>query len=544
VGFLSTEGKDLWKKYCDFLYQDFQKQVEYNYGKAEEYFKKVKNTRLLESLEAKNAESIKQIPVTTYDDYSFLRAFEERIRRLEVTTLKGKNETLAEYYMRIGRIAAEPFKDYLPGEFQSCVKTSGTTAQSKWVLWTKLFREAYQEIGISPLILACSERTGDTSLRLEDTVLNMCAPAPYFSGWTLNFLCELFKFKIYPPFEVTDRVSDIKRRIWMTLKKIDKAKEKIALIGTTASLLFLITRYVTDRESFYKEYLETLDMGVTKIYVLLKFVHTKLFWEPKSIREILPVKGLICSGFDSKMYIELFKRSWGMEPLNLYGASEIGYPMYGTVEDRYNMILDLRTGFFEFMDVENGDVLGVEELKKGRSYSLIATPFGGCVVRYRIGDVLRVEDFRDDGMPIFAFEGREGYSFDIYGYFRIDEKLATRVMIKSGLTSSENWCFAKVMEPDEKVCVLMEKERDYDEATAAEMIFKALLDESEEFRNFVNDFKIRKPINAIKVEYLRKGAFKRYADSRLKMGLPYGQVKPFKVIPTQKMEVFETLRGM
>ncbi|MDW8034375.1 MAG: hypothetical protein RMI79_05555, partial [Nitrososphaerota archaeon] len=94
------------------------------------------------------------------------------------------------------------------------------------------------------------------------------------------------------------------------------------------------------------------------------------------------------------------------------------------------------------------------------------------------------------------------------------------------------------------ICILMEKEHDYDEKNAAEMIFRALLDESEEFRNFVRDFKIKDPTEVIKVEYLRNGAFNRYTSLRLKMGLPYGQVKPLKVIPTQKMEIFETLRGM
>ena len=538
------EGKELWDKYCGFIYRDFQKQLEYNREKTDSYFKKIRYTRLLEATGARDAENIRQVSITTYDDYSFLRLFEERIGKLETATTKGKNETLAEYYMRIGRIAAEPLLEYFPGEFQSCVKTSGTTAQSKWVIWTRLFRDAYLEIGISPLVMACSEHTGDTSLRLGDTVLNMSAPPPYFSGWTLYFLCELFRFKAYPPFEVTDRISDIRRRIWMALKKIDQAKEKISLIGTTASLLFLIVKYITDREFFYKEYWKSLDIGATKTFMLLKFIHAKMFWKPKDIREVLPVKGLICSGFDSKMYIELFKRSFGIEPLNLYGASEIGFPMYGTVEDRYNMILDLRTGFFEFLDVENGNVFGVDELKKGHRYSLIATPFGSCVIRYRIGDVFRVEYFRDDGMPVFSMEGREGYSFDIYGYFRIDESLATRVMIKSGLTSSEDWCFAKIIEPNEKICILMEKERDYNEETAAELIFRALLEESEEFRNFVRDFKIRRPTDVIKVEYLRRGAFNRYSNSRLKMGLPYGQVKPLKVIPTQRMEIFETLRGM
>lgn len=541
---MTDEGKELWNKYCGFIYEDFQKQLEYNRMKAEDYFRKIKGTKLLEVLGARNAEDIKQVPITTYDDYTFLKGFEDRIRRLEETISKGKNEILAKYYIRIGRIAAEPFREFLPGEFEFCAKTSGTTAQNKWALWTSLFRDTYSENGIAPMVMACSERTGDTRLRLGDIVLNMGAPPPYLSGWCLYFLYDLFGFKVYPPFEIVDRTFDVRRRVQIVLNKIDQAREKIALIGTTASLLFLLVKYIVDRKTFYKEYYETLDMGLAKMYMLFKLIQAELFWKPRDIREILPVKGLICAGFDSKMYIELFKRTWGLEPLNLYGASEIGFSMYGTVEDRHNLVPDLRTGVFEFMDVRSGEIFEIDELKRGNSYSLIVTPFGGCIVRYKIGDVFRVEYFRDDGMPVFAFEGKEGYSFDIYGYFRIDERLATKVMIRSGLTSSENWCFAKLMEPTEKVCVLMEKERDYSEAEAAEIIFKALLEESEDFRNFVRDFKIKNPTEIIKVEYLRKGTFRKYSDLKLKMGAPYGQIKPLKVIPTQKMEIFETLRGI
>lgn len=541
---MTDEGKELWNKYCGFIYEDFQKQLEYNRMKAEDYFRKIKGTKLLEVLGARNAEDIKQVPITTYDDYTFLKGFEDRIRRLEETIPKGKNEILAKYYIRIGRIAAEPFREFLPGEFEFCAKTSGTTAQNKWALWTSLFRDTYSENGIAPMVMACSERTGDTRLRLGDIVLNMGAPPPYLSGWCLYFLYDLFGFKVYPPFEIVDRTFDVRRRVQIVLNKIDQAREKIALIGTTASLLFLLVKYIVDRKTFYKEYYETLDMGLAKMYMLFKLIQAELFWKPRDIREILPVKGLICAGFDSKMYIELFKRTWGLEPLNLYGASEIGFSMYGTVEDRHNLVPDLRTGVFEFMDVRSGEIFEIDELKRGNSYSLIVTPFGGCIVRYKIGDVFRVEYFRDDGMPVFAFEGKEGYSFDIYGYFRIDERLATKVMIRSGLTSSENWCFAKLMEPTEKVCVLMEKERDYSEAEAAEIIFKALLEESEDFRNFVRDFKIKNPTEIIKVEYLRKGTFRKYSDLKLKMGAPYGQIKPLKVIPTQKMEIFETLRGI
>ena len=48
-----------------------------------------------------------------------------------------------------------------------------------------------------------------------------------------------------------------------------------------------------------------------------------------------------------------------------------------------------------------GPFKDVDELKKG-IYSLIITPYGSMLFRYSIGDLFRVIDFRDDGMPIFS----------------------------------------------------------------------------------------------------------------------------------------------
>lgn len=539
---MGVEGEEIWNKYCSFLYENFQKQIEYNEKKAGEYFKGLRNTRILETLGAKDAKNIGQVPITTYDDYPFLDVFGERVKKLEASIPKSKDETLAEYHMRIGRIAAESIKHYIPGEFEIYVKTSGTTARSKWIIHTRLSREITSEFGIACLAMACSNRIGDTYLRFGDTGLNTCAPPPYISGWVYHYLNKIFKFKIYPPLEVTDRISDIKQRMLMVLNKIDMMKERIAFIMSTGSLLYMLVKYITDRRSFYRDYFESLDIGIAKLYMFSKFIQTKLFWEPKNVKEVLPVKGLMCAGYDSKPYIELFKSSFGVEPLNAYGSSELVLLMYGTVENRSNLIPDLRAGYLEFIDTESGNILKVDEIKKGKKYSLVATYFGGCLVRYRIGDTFKVEDLRDDGMPIFSFEGREGYTIDLYGYFRIDEGLALRVMMKAGFTPSEKWCFAKIIGANEYIHVLMENEWDTTEEIATKRIFNALLEDSPDFRNFVRDFRIKNPSDVIKVEYLRKGAFIRYSNLRSKMGSPYGQMKPPRIIPTHKMEIFETLR--
>jgi hypothetical protein len=59
----------------------------------------------------------------------------------------------------------------------------------------------------------------------------------------------------------------------------------------------------------------------------------------------------------------------------------------------------------------------------------------------------------------------------------------------------------------------------------------------------VTDFNITDPSEAIKVEYLRHGAFLRYSALKAKMGSPLGQYKPPQLIPPDRMEIYETLRS-
>ena len=116
-------------------------------------------------------------------------------------------------------------------------------------------------------------------------------------------------------------------------------------------------------------------------------------------------------------------------------------------------------------------------------------------------------------------------------------------MVKAGLPSFERWCVQKVMEPKEHICLLMERGWDYTEKEAAGRIFEALKETSPDFQNYVGDFRVMEPSEIIKVEYLSKGTFMRYAMKKMKEGVPLGQIKSAKVIPSHKPEMADLLRG-
>ena len=158
-------------------------------------------------------------------------------------------------------------------------------------------------------------------------------------------------------------------------------------------------------------------------------------------------------------------------------------------------------------------------------------------------DLFKVVDFRDDGMPIFSFEGRKTSVIDVYGYYRVTSKTIVKALFNAGLRTSDKWAVAKLVDPKEKLCFLMEKSWQYNEQEAEKVIFDALKEIHGDFRKYVTDFNITDPSDAVKVEYLRPGAFLRYSALKAKMGSPLGQYKPPQLIPPDRMEIYETLRN-
>ena len=101
---------------------------------------------------------------------------------------------------------------------------------------------------------------------------------------------------------------------------------------------------------------------------------------------------------------------------------------------------------------------------------------------------------------------------------------------------------AKLAEPTEHRLFLMEEEWDYSEEEASRAVFNALKEISEDFRNLIRDFRIDQPSKFVEVEYLSRGAFMRYFMQRIKEGVPYGQMKPLKMINSEHSEVINRLR--
>jgi len=540
------KGNDLWKRYCSFYEKDFSEQLDYNKKRMEQYFRKWRNTDLARILCQGNLKRFQDVPITKYDDYTMLSEFGRKISDTTRRNPKDPGELLKEYYDRISHNIGSSLDRYMTEPFYLCMKSTGTTGQNKWVAHGETFWKNYASGVIACALVSCSDEWGETKLEVGDKCLNMAAPIPYISGW--GSWAYQTHFELVPPMKVTDDLQDLKKTNSLMLKAIRKG-EKIALGGGIGSMFYMICKYFIEPEEFYKEYYRSMNFGLKKTLLYLKVLQCKISGkERKSIIDFMPLKGVIIGGMEAGLYIDFFKKEFDLEPLHAYGSTEGGCLMRGDPDRKTDLVPDLRTSYLEFQ-TEDGEVQDLDELKRGEVYDLVITPFGSILFRYDMKDLFRVVDFRDDGMPIFAFEGRRITVMQLYSYY-LTPNVVVQALSKAGLRSSDKWAVAKVLEPREHLHFLMEKTWPYTEKEAENIIFDSLMEverlvphRGRTLRDYIADFRIRDPSEVVKVEYLRPGAFLRYSMTKGKMGAPLGQYKPPKIIPTERMEIYDTLRS-
>ena len=535
-----NEGKELWKEYCGFLDKSFSEQIEYNEKKKKDYFEKWKRTKTAKQLCPEGVTRFEDIPLTTSKDYPILDEFGGRMEYLVREVPRRKGESGWEYYDRIGRKAAPILDGWLADKYVFCLKTSGTTGKGKWIPHGKEVSRNFLKYSIALPIMACSNEWGSTKIRKGDKIVHMLAPAPYGSSYTVKAWENVFM--CIPPNRIMEDITDMRKKIAMILKTIIEYGEEISYMGALPSTLYMLSQFLTVPAKVFREKYKSMNLGIGKFVLYLKYLQSKMNPpEYKKISEIVALKGIGIGGTGYGLYLDTLKKQYGGDPYNVYANSEGGLPMIGSLKYKHHFIPLLESNYFEFVTKE-GKVKRADELEKGEVYTLITTAFGSMLVRCNSEDMFRVVDFEQNGLPILSFESRVASYVNIYGYLNLSEAFVVEILTKAGLKATDAWVIAKLTEPSEHLLLMMEKEWDYSEEEASRAVFNALKDISEDFRNLIRDFEIEQPSQFIEVEYLSKGAFMRYFMQRIKEGVPYGQMKPLKIINPEHSEIINRLR--
>ena len=209
-----------------------------------------------------------------------------------------------------------------------------------------------------------------------------------------------------------------------------------------------------------------------------------------------------------------------------YGASE-GKFTIPTKPDTPEGILSIFGGFYEFKDLENGQILTADKVELNKEYELIITTYGG-LYRYELHDIIEIIGFTGT-TPNLIFKTKSGEILNIS-----QEKIpAIEVVnkIKDGLNLSfkQVQIFENHDEKNYEIYIELEKETQINANELASKLNEILI-ESFELYELYNRMGLMTPL---KVILMKNGWIESLYAMKSKGNVPKSQIK-LPLIITEK----------
>ncbi|MDO8567666.1 MAG: GH3 auxin-responsive promoter family protein [Dehalococcoidales bacterium] len=440
----------------------------------------------------------------------------------------------------------EKREDTLPVKPAMWVHSSGRSSEYpfKWVPMSPQFSREMSQVMYGLGILASCSEAGDTA-HIPDCprVVYTVAPRPYMSGAMASMLEQQTPVDFYPTLsEAEGQTFEDRIRLGFKQALSDRIDYFFGLS--------MVLAQVGDKFS--------QSSGNVKIGPLLRepkalwnvargLTRSRLAGRPLLPKDIWNVKGIISSGLDSWVYREKIKTMWGRYPLDIYAGTECGIIATQTWDyDAMTFIPNLN--FLEFIperehlkweadhNYQPSTVL-LDEVTAGENYEMVITNFhGGAMVRYRIGDMVKITSLRNDKLgidiPQMVFERRMDAILD-FVVVKISEKVLWQAIEATGV-AYEDWTAYRI--PGEQVMHLLVelKEGHYArEADIAAEIRKRVMD-SRKSGGVVEDWRNSIDFN-VDVTLLPRGSFASYLAQRQAEGADPAHLKPPHINPSEKM---------
>lgn len=510
--------EELWQMCCGFLKLDIQE------------FMEIQNNLLLQQLELlDNSQIGKKI-------------------------LRGAKPTTVEEFRRL--VPITDYKDYcpellekqedvLPTKTEMWAHSSGRAGDypCKWVPFSSSYVHELSKILYGIGMISCADYWGDVSHIPDDIkLLYGVAPRPYISGTFADVLRLQSPFKYLPDLETAEKLTYEQRIVEGFQQALNEGVDyffglalvlvKVGEKLRDSSNKVDIRQYLTRPRAFYR-----LARGLFR---------SRLAHRPLYPKDIWSLKGIISSGVDSSIYKRKIQELWGKVPLDIYSCTEGGVIATQTW-DYEGMTFIPSLNFMEFIPEDEllkwqmdrsykMKTLLLNEVQAGENYEIIITSLhGGSLVRYRIGDMIKITSLNNEKLgikiPQMVFERRVDDVID-FVFVRLTEKAIWQAIEKSGVPYND-WIAFKNAENSE-LRILIEphngnsiKESDlsrklYQEITTPDEKAKTLI--PGEYANMM-DFKVS-------VSYLPKGAFDNYTAQRQAQGADLAHLKPPHINPS------------
>jgi len=522
---LLREGKteELWQRCCGF--------IDLSMGE----FMAIQKRLLLEQLELLKRCELGRYIVNGANPYT-VEEFQEQVPMT----------TYADYCP----VLLEQREDALPAKPILWVQTSGRSGEypHKWVpISYRFWEEAGRNFSAIAFFAACRER-GDIPFKNGVKLLHAMAQTPYLTGTIAYKLEEELGFEFLPSLRESEEMPFEER--------VNKGF-KMALSEGMAGFYGLAGVLVGIGEKFRQ------GSGNTKFSQLLSqprvlfrlakgVIRSKLAGRPMLPKDLWTLKVIASMGTDSTIYKERIKDLWGRAPLEVYGNSETTVIATQTW-DYDGMVFFPNLNFLEFIPEKEHfkwqlnrsyqpKTVLLDEVKAGENYELVITNFhGGALVRYRIGDMIRITALRNEKLnidiPQMVFERRADDLIDL-GFMRLTERVIWQA-IENAKIPYRDWTARKEVGETAKLHLYLELDDNY--TATGEDIATAVYEQIKKLDDGLYIYKDLASLEGligfkpIEVTLLPTGAFTNYKNQRQAEGAELVHLKPPHINPSDKV---------
>ncbi len=418
--------------------------------------------------------------------------------------------------------------------------TSGRGGSLKWVPCSAESYERLGYAGITVLLIACAHNKGEVNIRPGVRFLQNLPPKPYYAWLSGTALADRMEIFSMPPIEWSANdtfESRMKQGFNMALRY------GVDVLGSLTSVLVKMGESFAEgsrKMSFSRDMLHPAVIS----RVLRAMIRSKISKRHILPHDLWPVKGLICYGMDTSIYKEQIVHYWGVEPMEMYAATEVGM-MAIQAWNRKGLTFSPYAAFLEFIPEEEWlksrdnpsyqpSTVLFNEVQAGKRYELVITNFYGMpFLRYRIGDLVRVEALEDAEagikLPQIVFSSRADDLIDIGGFTRLDEKTVWQAIYNSKVPHAD-WCVRKEYQGEQPVLnVYIEligspDLKEVEQAIDREMV--SLNHDYENLHSMLNIYPLR-------VTALSQGSFQRYFEAKRRAGASPAHLKPRHMNPDE-----------
>jgi hypothetical protein len=456
--------------------------------------------------------------------------------------------TYADYYPEL----PEYNEDALPAKPIIWQHTAGRSVEYGFKLtpykWSPLTSRFRDELGILMFgigIFASCKKRGDVSgLKYCPKVVYTVAPRPYTSGVFTYIMKEEITPEFLPPLEEAEKMS-FEDRVEVGFRQA--LSRGLDFFFGLPIVLVAVGEKLSQQSQQKRDIKPLLSQPKVLLRLSKGLAKSKMARRPMLPRDLWTVSGIMCGGTDCAVLKEKINKIWGRYPLDTYTCTEAGVIATQTWDyDGMTFIPNLN--FLEFIpeaeyskwQLDNSyqpKTVLLDEVKAGENYEVVVTNFhGGPMVRYRMGDLIRITSLRNEkldiGLPQMTFEGRLDDVMDIGGLVRLTEKSIWQAIENTSIPYADWAARKEIIEGRPVLHLYIELKDGYiaSERGMATAVFEQIIKYDE--GTFYGSLARALDTIPIEVTLLPVGAFDNYIAERRAEGADLAHLKPRHINPS------------